>query len=102
MKAIGQLGTQPTDHGHSCIEMDSSSSPTFDLPTRTESSAIWAPLQRLLLLLRDFVAVVDLSDRGELLTRIDACHRDMAAATDLSSVLRVIERCHATCGGVIV
>lgn len=83
--------------------MDSSSlHHPFDSHARTESAALWAPLERLLTLLRDFVAVVDLSDRGELLTRIDACRRDMAAATDLDAALRVVERCHATCGGVIV
>lgn len=62
---------------------------------------LWAPLERVLALLKDFVAVVDLGDRGELLARLDGCQRGMSAARDLDAMLHIVTVCQVTCGSII-
>lgn len=60
-----------------------------------------ANVERLLSLLRDFVAVVDLADEGALLVRIDEWLKVTASATNVEAVQSCIDACNEACRGVL-
>ena len=60
-------------------------------------NAIRTPVERLLTLLRDFVAVIDLSDENALYNRIEACRKAVAGATDMEPVTASVDACNDAC-----
>ncbi len=60
------------------------------------------PLEKLLSLLRDFVAVVELADEGVLHTSIEQCRQVVAASPDSTMMLAAIDACDAACRKVLV
>lgn len=72
-------------------------------PSQTTGSVgvLRAPTERVLTLLRDFVAVVELSDQGDLLASIEACLKTVASSNDCHEVMAAIEACDAACRVVL-
>jgi diguanylate cyclase len=64
--------------------------------------AIRAAAEKLLTLLRDFVAVVELSDQGGLLESIEACRRTVATAPGWNEIRAALETCNVACRTVLV
>jgi len=63
----------------------------------TSADPVRVGVERLLMLLRDVVAVVELADDGVLHTRIDECRKTVAAAADTVTVNASIDACHDAC-----
>src|SRR5262245_44004670 len=57
--------------------------------------------ERLLTLLRDFVAVVELSDQGGLLESIDGCRKAVAAASTWDQIVKAVDACNVACREVL-
>jgi diguanylate cyclase len=70
-------------------------------PADSSVGALRAPAERLLTLLRDFVAVVELSDQGGLLDSIDACLKTVSSSSDWNEVMASIEACNVACRSVL-
>jgi diguanylate cyclase len=68
------------------------------LPDPTASGdPLRAGVERLLTLLRDVVAVIDLADDGTLSKRIEECRTAVAVAADLPTINASIDACQDTC-----
>jgi diguanylate cyclase (GGDEF)-like protein len=59
------------------------------------------PLERLLTILRDLIAVVELSDDGALQASIDECRTVVATATDQDAVQSAIDACTHSCSQAV-
>src|SRR5262245_29391379 len=59
------------------------------------------PVERLLALLRDFVAVVELADEGSLVDRIEECRRAVVNSPDIQALHASIDTCNAACRQVL-
>jgi diguanylate cyclase (GGDEF)-like protein len=70
-------------------------------PSAANVDAIRAAAERLLSLLCDFVAVVELSDQGGLLESIESCRRTVAGATSWDEIHAAIETCNVACRSVL-
>jgi diguanylate cyclase (GGDEF)-like protein len=57
--------------------------------------------ERLLTLLRDFVAVVELSDQGGLLEAIEICRKVVASSSTVREALEALEACNRACRSVL-
>src|SRR5947208_5518694 len=60
-----------------------------------------APAERLLVLLRDFVTVVELSDQSGLLDAIETCRVALVEAADWAEITAAIEACNNACRVVL-
>lgn len=58
-------------------------------------------VERLLALLRDFVAVVELADDGHLHERIEECRKAVVGATDVATLNRSVDLVNDTCRQVL-
>lgn len=61
------------------------------------TDSLCAPIERLLTLLRDFVAVVELADEGTLHDRIEECRKAVADCGDPRTVNTAIDACNDAC-----
>ena len=55
------------------------------------------PVEKLLTLLRDFVAAIELADEGTLHDTIENCRRAVVSAADASAILHSIDLCNDAC-----
>ena len=61
------------------------------------ASRQFAPVERLLTILRDVIAVIELPDDGTLHSRIEDCRKAVAGAKDLETVQAAIDACADAC-----
>jgi diguanylate cyclase len=59
------------------------------------------PIEKLLTLLRDFVAAVELADEGTLYDTIERCRKAVVSAKDAHSILASVDACHDACHQVL-
>lgn len=71
------------------------------VPHQPPLDSLRPPAERLLVLLRDFVAVVELSDQGGLLKSIEACRKTVASASSWDAVMASIEALDVACRSVL-
>lgn len=64
-------------------------------------AAIRPTAERLLSLLRDFVAVVELSDQGGLLESIEICRKVVASAKTVGEAMEALDICNRACRSVL-
>ena len=65
--------------------------------TATFGNAARAVIERLLLLLRDFIVAVDLADSGPLRQRIEACRDAVASASESRDLMMELANCMEAC-----
>jgi diguanylate cyclase len=66
-------------------------------PSHDGDNRQFGPVERLLTILRDVVAVVDLPDDGALETCIEDCRRVVSGAADLEAIQTAIDACSDAC-----
>lgn len=67
----------------------------------SQNDFVRGPLEKLLALLRDFVAAVELADEGALRESIERCRALVTSATDTATILAAIDACHDACRKVL-
>ncbi len=67
----------------------------------TQNNLAPGPIERLLALLQDFVAVLEPADEGTLHESLDQCHRLMASITDPTTIPAAIDNCNDVCTKIL-
>lgn len=66
-------------------------------PVGTPADPMRLSIEKLLSLLRDFVAAVELADEGTLVDTLDSCRRNITSAADPATVLQSVDLCNDAC-----
>jgi diguanylate cyclase (GGDEF)-like protein len=71
--------------------------PAAGSPAPSPLTPLRGQIERLLTLLRDFVAVIDLGDEGALYNRVEACRKVVASAAETEPISASVDACNDAC-----